>query len=168
MNSSKITKLVTAALMAALTCVATAILPIKVPFVESAYIHPGDTFVILSGIVLGPVYGGLAAGIGSMFADLYVSYPFFWVTLIVKMVAAIVGYFAYKYIRHYSLFFACLFGGVAVTLGYFILESYLYGIAKGIIGAPFNIIQTIFSIILTSLLLPLLRKVPQIRELIRR
>ena len=29
------------------------------------YIHPGDAIVILSGVILGPAYGFLAAGIGS-------------------------------------------------------------------------------------------------------
>lgn len=166
MNNKKVIKLVTAALMAAFTCVATFILPIKVPFVENAYIHPGDALVVLSGVFLGPLYGGVAAGIGSMFADIFVSYPFFWVTLIVKALAAIFAYFIYRIIKHYSIFFASLSAGIVVSIGYFILEAYLYGMANGIIGIPFNIIQTIFSIILSSILFPLLCTIPQIKDLL--
>ena len=61
-------KLVVTALMAALTCIATMI--IKIPTPTFGYIHLGDGFVLLSGIILGPVSGAFAAGIGSMFADI--------------------------------------------------------------------------------------------------
>ena len=55
-------KLVMAALFAALACVATMSIKIPTPG-TSGYIHPGDAIVILSGVVLGPVWGLLAAGI---------------------------------------------------------------------------------------------------------
>ena len=53
-------KLVLTALFAALTCVATMIIRIPTPG-TGGYIHPGDALVILSGIILGPLYGFLAA-----------------------------------------------------------------------------------------------------------
>ena len=66
-------KLVLAALFAALACAATMV--IRIPtFGTGGYIHPGDAIVILAGIFLGPVYGGLAAGIGSAMADLLGGY----------------------------------------------------------------------------------------------
>ena len=68
-KNMKTKKLIFAALFAALTCVATMI--IKVPTPTMGYIHPGDSIVLLSGFLLGPLYGGLAAGIGSMFSDLF-------------------------------------------------------------------------------------------------
>ena len=63
MTNQNIKKLVTAALLAAMTCVATMI--IKIPTPTFGYIHPGDGFVLLCGVVLGPLPGALAAGIGS-------------------------------------------------------------------------------------------------------
>ena len=51
--------LVTAALLAALTCIATMV--IKVPTPTLGYVHPGDGLVLLCGLILGPVYGSLAA-----------------------------------------------------------------------------------------------------------
>ena len=47
-------KLIFAALMAALTCVSTMI--IKIPTPTNGYIHPGDGFVLLSGLLLGPLW----------------------------------------------------------------------------------------------------------------
>ena len=49
------------ALFAALACVATMSIRIPTPG-TGGYIHPGDAIVILSGIILGPVYGMLAGG----------------------------------------------------------------------------------------------------------
>lgn len=55
MTNQNIKKLVTAALLAAMTCVATMI--IKIPTPTFGYIHPGDGFVLLCGVVLGPLPG---------------------------------------------------------------------------------------------------------------
>ena len=61
-----------AALFAALTCIGTMI--IKIPTPTNGYIHPGDGFVLLSGLLLGPVWGALAAGFGSALSDLIGGY----------------------------------------------------------------------------------------------
>lgn len=63
-------KLVITALMAALVLTSTFI-KIQIPIGSSnTMIHLGNAFCILSGLILGPVYGGLAAGIGSLLFDL--------------------------------------------------------------------------------------------------
>lgn len=166
MTSNKITKLVTAALMATMTCIATMIIPIPIPFSSTGYIHPGDAFVLLSGIILGPVYGGLAAGIGSMLADLLAGYTLYaGPTFIIKALAALLGALVYKHIRIRPIIFAGIMGGIVVTLGYFLYEFFSFGFAAAIINVPFNIIQNAFAIVLTSLLFPLLRKTPQIRSM---
>ena len=54
-------KHITAALFAALTFAATMAVRIPTPG-TSGYIHPGDALVILSGVILGPSSGFLAAG----------------------------------------------------------------------------------------------------------
>ena len=68
MNDKKIRKLVLAALLAALVCVATMV--VQIPSPMQGYVNLGDCFVLLSGWLLGPWYGGAAAGIGSMLVDL--------------------------------------------------------------------------------------------------
>jgi uncharacterized membrane protein len=164
-NTDKITKLVTAALMAAMTCIVTMILPIKIPYGNGGYIHPGDAFVLLSGIILGPVYGGLSAGIGSLLADLLSGYPqYALATLIIKFLAAFAGGYSYRHIRERSVILAGVFGGIIVTLGYFIYDSFLYSsFETALVGVPFNLLQNIMGIVIASIVLPLLLKVPQIK-----
>ena len=80
-------KLVLTGLLAALTCVGSAIritLPLDIAGTTS--FHLGNIFCALSGILLGPWLGGLAAGLGSaiydMFNPLYISEC--WLTFILK------------------------------------------------------------------------------------
>ncbi len=164
-HTDKIIKLVTAALMAALTCVVTMFLPIKIPNTQGGYIHPGDAFVLLSGIILGPLYGGLAAGVGSLMADIFVgALVYAPATLIIKTLAAIAGVVSYRYIRKGSVILAGIFVGITVTVGYYIFDVILTGtLAAGFANIPFNLIQNVMGIILASLLLPLIKKIPQIR-----
>ena len=62
--NNNLKKLILAALFAALSCVATMSIRIPTPG-TGGYIHPGDAIVILSGVILGPIWGFLAGGIGS-------------------------------------------------------------------------------------------------------
>lgn len=186
MKDQNIKKMVTAALLAALTCIATMI--IKIPTPTFGYIHPGDCFVLLSGVVLGPWTGALAAGIGSMFSDIFSGYAS-WApaTLIIKaLTAALAGLLFHKLQQVFSSakgrFGAIILGGVAgealMVIGYFLYEaglaafgsggftqaSLVAGIASSATGIPFNIVQGVVGIILATILLPVLRKVPDIRE----
>lgn len=172
MKNMNINKLVAAALMAAMTCVATIV--IAVPSPVGGFIHPGDGFVILSGIILGPFFGGLAAGIGSMIADLILGYSAYAAaTLIIKSIAAISAVCIYRILRRNKnqkllpVLIAAILGGVLVTLGYFLFESTLLGLGfAAATNIPFNLVQNCFGIIISVILYPLLLKVPQIRGLI--
>lgn len=162
--NTKLIKLVIGSLMAAMTCIATMILQIRIPF--GGYIHPGDAFVFLSGIILGPFFGGLAAGLGSILADLLTGYPHYALaTFIIKTLAAMVAYISYKHLRSRSIIFAGILASIVVTVGYFIFDSFLYGFAASLVGVPFNIAQNIFSIILIYFLLPLFRRTPMINDM---
>ena len=90
-------KLVLASLMAALICVATIILPIQIPATDG-YVNFGDGIIILSGVILGPLYGGLASAIGSGLADLFAGYMAYFVpTFIIKgLMGAYVGFIIKK------------------------------------------------------------------------
>ena len=69
MKHDKLTRLILAALFAALTCAATMLIHIPMP-ATNGYINLGDCVVLLSAFFLGPVYGMAAGGIGAMLADL--------------------------------------------------------------------------------------------------
>ena len=82
-------KIVLTGLLAALTCVGSALritLPLDIAGTTS--FHLGNILCALSGILLGPWWGGLAAGLGSaiydMFNPLYISEC--WMTFILKFV----------------------------------------------------------------------------------
>ena len=65
-------KIAITALMAALTCIATII--IKIPSPLKGYLNLGDCMVLISGWILSPVYGFIAAGLGSALADIFSGY----------------------------------------------------------------------------------------------
>ena len=80
-------KIVFAALMAALTCVGSALrIGIPIDIGGNTYFHLGNIFCALSGILLGPWLGGLASGLGSAIYDMF--YPAFisecWLTFLMK------------------------------------------------------------------------------------
>ena len=64
MSDKKIRTMVTAAVLAALSCVATMV--VQIPSPMNGYVNLGDCFVLLSGWLLGPWWGAAAGGIGSM------------------------------------------------------------------------------------------------------
>jgi len=168
MKTNNVTKLVTAALMAAMTCVVTMILPIKIPLGNEGYIHPGDAFVMLSGIILGPVYGSLAAGIGSALSDLLLGYPnYILPTFIIKFTAALLCSYTYRKIQRKSIILPTALSGIVVTLGYFLYEKLIFGspFVAAIVGIPFNLLQNIMGILLVIILLPFVRKIPQVKAM---
>lgn len=87
-NNTK--KFVLTGLMTALVFVLTFIFPIPVPY-TSGYIHLGDSMIYISVIVLGPIYGAFASGVGSMLADLLAGYAQYALpTLIIKSLMALI------------------------------------------------------------------------------
>ena len=167
MKNSKIQKIVLTALLAAMTFIGTVI--IKVPSPTGGYIHPGDSIVILSGILLGPINGFLAAAIGSMLADMYAGYMgFMFATFIIKGLAALISSFTFHFcikalkgkLQPLTLSITSIAAGIVVTIGYFIFEAFIMelGVPAALAGVPFNLIQNAFGLILVVILYPLVHK----------
>ena len=113
MNTS-LKKIVMAALFAALACAATMSIRIPTPG-TGGYIHPGDAIVILSGVVLGPVWGLLAGGIGSALADLLGGYlTYVPITFVIKGLVALTAGLIYQKIgkTKKSRYTAVVLGGI--------------------------------------------------------
>ena len=72
MKNNATKRIVVASMLCALTCVATMV--IKIPSPLNGYLNLGDCVVLLAGWILSPVYGFLAAGLGSAAADLFSGY----------------------------------------------------------------------------------------------
>ena len=136
-------KIVITALMAALTVAGSAIrvtLPIDIG--GNTSFHLGNIMCALSGLLLGPWYGGLAAGIGSMIYDftnpLYIAES--WITLLTKgaygLVAGLVFLGAAKLFRKQesAVWVAYVRAAIASAAGavtyavLYLLKSYLKGI----------------------------------------
>lgn len=179
-------KLVVAALMAALTCAATMV--IKIPTPTFGYIHPGDGLVLLCGIVLGPVGGALAAGIGSMLADVFSGYMSFALgTLIIKALTAAIAGLLFRRIRAVqsgstgSSYAGIITGGVLgelfMVIGYLFYETLLAVISGSALAAAFtasaagvifNIVQGVVGIVLAIILFPVLYQIPNVRAWVTR
>ena len=101
MRDANIKKLVLAALMAALTYVATSI--VQIPSPMQGYVNLGDCIVLLSGWILGPWWGGAAAGIGSMLVDLLGGYASFVPgTLVIKFTMVVAAAYIFEAMRERS------------------------------------------------------------------
>ena len=179
LEQDKTRKLILAALFAALTCVGTMI--IKVPTPTMGYIHPGDGFVLLSGLILGPVWGSLAAGFGSALSDLIGGY-FIYVpaTFIIKALTALVAYALYKSLSKVlstktelpQLVISGIAGEAVMVLGYFLFEIFMLsvvnettlaaGVIASVAGIVPNIIQGVFGVIIMTVLHPLLKRLSAI------
>lgn len=170
-RNDNLKKTVMTALFAALACVATMSIRIPTPG-TGGYIHPGDAVVILAGVILGPHWGFLAAGIGSSLADLLGGYFIYVpITFAIKgAVAFAAGAIYRKFGRtHKSQCIAVVFGGVSdiilVAGGYFLCEIPLYGISAAAASVPANLIQGLSGFIIAFVLYPILLAVPDIRQM---
>ncbi len=164
MEDKKIKKMVAAAMFAAFTCVATMIIRIPIP-ATGGYIHPGDALVILSGVFLGPLYGILAAGIGSALADLIGGYFIYVpITFVIKGLVALLAGAIYKRSGKSikSRLLSVALGGVGdlllVVLLYAFAEFFLYGGAAAIGGMGPNAVQGLGGLVLALVLYPVLEK----------
>ncbi len=160
MSDKKIRKLVISALMAALVCVATMV--VRIPTPTNGYVNLGDCFVLLSGWLLGPWWGGAAAGIGSMLTDLFAGYTSFAPgTFLIKGLMAVMAYFLYTAMKKSSA--GAIVSGVAAELwmagGYFVYEALAlqYGIGAAV-GIPSNLVQGAVGLVVGFILLKIFQK----------
>lgn len=155
-------KIVMAALLAALCCVATMLIRIPSPF--RGYINLGDCIVLLSGFLLPPVYGFLAAGIGSALADLFAGYVVYApVTFVIKGIMALVAYFGVKLLSKKlpdlpSKILAGIVAELIMVAGYFVFEGCLYGFIPSAVNILPNAVQGAVSLILGIFLVKIFEK----------
>ena len=164
MNNIKNTtqKIVMAAMLAALACVATMI--IKIPSPLNGYINMGDCIVLLAGWTLSPMYGFFAAGLGSALADLlsgYVTYAA--ATFAIKGAMALIAYYGFELLRKKinGLPSQIISGAVAevwMIMGYFLFEGFLYGFIPSAVNIPANGVQGIAGLVLGCILIRIFEK----------
>ena len=160
--NSKTKKIVSAAMLAALVCVATMI--IKIPSPLKGYMNLGDCVVLLSGWILSPLYGFLAAGIGSALADIFSGYALYApATFVIKGLMALIAHFGFKFVnKKLGNLPARILSGIAsemiMILGYLIFESFLYGFIPSLVNIPANGVQGIAGLIIGIILIKIFEK----------
>ena len=133
--------------------------------ITDGYIHLGDAFVILSGLILGPVNGAIAGGLGAALTDILGGYAHYApVTLVIKAVMA-VGVWAvyYRLLKNKkSIILKCLIAGLVAAFlnvaGYLTYEYIIYG-AAALVSVPGNIIQGVFGVVISSFVYPYLNRI---------
>ena len=173
MNNVKLLKTVMTALFAALVCVAT--MTIRIPSPTGGYLNLGDGIVLLSAFLLGPVYGTLAAGIGSMLADLLSGFPAYAPgTLAIKALTALLAALLYR--RAFPgrgsvlrIVTAGICGELVMALGYFAYTAVFmgYGLAAAA-EIPGNLAQGAAGVAVAALLTPALLGSREIREMVEK
>lgn len=167
-NNTK--KLVLAALLAALTCVATMI--IRIPSPLHGYINLGDCIVLISGWLLGPVYGLLAAGIGSALADVFAGYFNYAIaTFIIKGLMAVAAYFVMKAlskmkVKTVGYIVSGIVAEIIMVFGYFVFEGFMYGFGAVLVNIPPNMVQGVAGIVVGTLLMTVIDKTHMANKLL--
>ena len=156
----KTKRIVISALIAALTCVATML--IKIPSPLKGYLNLGDCVVLLAGWTLSPVYGFLAAGIGSGLADIFSGYVIYApATFVIKGLMVLIAFYGFKLLRKKlpslpSRIISGIGAEAMMILGYYLFEGVLYGFIPSLVNIPANAVQGIaglaLGVILTNLL----------------
>ena len=136
----------------------------------------GDGMVLLCGFILGPVWGVLAAGIGSMLADL-VGYPIYAVaTFLIKALMAVVAYFLAKLLKNFfkkNRFIAYIIAGSVAELimvaGYFVFEAVFMSYGWGaVVSVLPNVIQGVVGIAVATVLMVIFDKTKLIEKMMRK
>ena len=155
-------RIVMAALLAALTCVATMI--IKIPSPLKGYLNLGDCVVLLAGWMLSPTYGFLAAGLGSALADTFSGYvTYIPATFVIKGLMALIAFYGFKLLHSKlgnisSRIISGIVAEVVMVAGYFIFEGFLYGFGPSLVNIPANVIQGIAGLIIGTILVKVFEK----------
>ena len=155
-------RIVMAALLAALTCVATMI--IKIPSPLKGYLNLGDCVVLLAGWMLSPTYGFIAAGLGSALADTFSGYvTYVPATFVIKGLMALIAFYGFKLLHSKlgnisSRIISGIVAEVVMVAGYFIFEGFLYGFGPSLVNIPANVIQGIAGLIIGTILVKVFEK----------
>lgn len=164
MKETNVRLLVRAALLAALCYVLTRVVTIPTP--TGGYVNLGDCAVLLSAWMLGPLYGGLAAGIGSMLADLLSGYGVYAPgTFLVKALMAVTAALLFRLLERRgevpALVSAAVAGEAVMVAGYFLYESTVLGTGLGAVGAiGANLVQGAVGAVAGSALITTLSHSP--------
>ncbi len=147
------------ALATALVAAATMVIRIPVPATQG-YINLGETAIYLSALLLGPVHGLIAGGVGSALADLLGGYPHFAAfTLVIKGIeGGLAGSLFFRVLRGAesvgsgwvsAAVVSCGVAGAWMVTGYYVVEAFVLGLGPHAAAAevPGNVFQVVSGVV---------------------
>ena len=156
------------AILAAVVAIATNLVKVPTP-ATGGYINFGDTMVMFSAMVFGPVVGVFAGGVGSALGDIMGGYAG-WapITLVVKGLEGLaIGYIARRSDNVSTMVIAGIVGGIIMVSGYFLFEAYMFGVPAALTEVPGNILQAVTGILVGTGLATIIKKrYPEVVDLI--
>jgi uncharacterized membrane protein len=139
------------AIMGALTAVVTMFF---FPFAPTGgFFNFGDSIVVTTALIFGPIVGAVAGGIGSALADVLLGYGAFApYTLVIKgLEGFLVGYIGgpQNDPSKSRLIIAWIVGGITIVAGYWFAEAFIMGLGITTANAEIiiNIPQAIFAVL---------------------
>lgn len=165
-QNNKLKRQMITAMFGAIICVVT--MMVKIPLPLGGYVHLGDSFIIIAGLSLGGIYGGAAAGIGSMLADVFTGYVNYAIpTFLIKFLMAVSVWGIFKLMGGKNPLAAKIIGGISaeliMTLGYFACDWIFYG-SGAIVNLFMYLIKGGVNIAVALLLLPAFAKIERINN----
>jgi uncharacterized membrane protein len=155
------------AVMTAATAAVTMVISIPFPPTRG-YFNLGDAMVMLAGLLFGARLGGVAGGVGSAISDILLGYAYFSpLTLFIKGTEGfLTGLIGNN--RRFSFKVAgVVAGGIAMLVGYFSVETPLYGMGAALAElVTINSLQVMSGAVVSLLLCQaILKAYPDIKFL---
>ncbi len=157
-------RLVLGAVFIAMVALATMVIQIPIPQ-AGGYLNIGDTMIFVAALLLGPVGGALAGGLGSALADVLNPIYAYWApwTLVVKGIEGfLVGTLGYSIYQRHRLvtprvYLSMIVGALWMVVGYYVASGILYSFSVALVHVPMNLLQGAVSVVLAGLILGFLR-----------
>lgn len=170
-------RIVITALFAALICVATMLIQVPIPS-TGGYANLGDGFILICAFLMQPVYGVIAAGLGSVLADILLGYVAYAPgTLVIKACVALFAALIYRRFGKEKasgkslmvMVIAAILSEIFMVLGYFAYEAVLLGMGMGALGSiAGNIAQGCVGTIIACIVAPVLVRSHEIRDMMNK
>lgn len=157
-------KITSIAVTAALVFVITWLIRLPVPVSAGAYLNFGDVVIYIAAFILGGPMGAIAAGVGSLLADLAGGAAVYALpTLIIKgAMAFLVGAIMAKRRKFGFFVLSCILAGAIMVAGYFVFEYLMFGFAYAASALPFNLVQWGGSVAAALALFPVAKRMARL------
>lgn len=122
---------------------------VSIPFADGARLHLGNVMCLVSGVIFGPLAGGMASGIGSMLFDFTnpIYFSDFWITFLTKFAMGfIAGLLANKLPKKIPNAARVLIAGLVGQITYIILYLGKNAIQQLLLGSALPAIWGVVSV----------------------